>query len=231
MPAPVLPADFHECIPGSTLSGLCEKIKLTWLRLPDILSQLVTYMFDASGNPSPDFVRAIAVTTSPPGTIVMYAGSNAPAGWLECNGGSVARASYPELFAAIGTTYGTTGASFFSLPLMNDRFPIGKSASRPLANTGGAETVTIPGYEDHTHVTGRSTNASSDDNFLFIFGTPASPDSSAIGRFISGDSNFSTAALSTVTGPYTVTSKPVDLATDEVSIVPPYIALLFIIKT
>lgn len=39
----------------------------------------------------------------------------APDGWLECNGASVAKADYPDLYAIIGDTYGAT-TSNFTLP-------------------------------------------------------------------------------------------------------------------
>ena len=49
------------------------------------------------------------------GTIVAWPHATLPAGWLECNGASLATASYPELYANIGYTYGGSGANF-SLP-------------------------------------------------------------------------------------------------------------------
>jgi microcystin-dependent protein len=55
--------------------------------------------------------------TVPAGTVAAFAGPDVPAGWLLCNGGEVARAEYPELFAAIGTVHGSgNGASTFRLP-------------------------------------------------------------------------------------------------------------------
>lgn len=48
----------------------------------------------------------------PAGTVLPFAGSTAPTGWLLCDGTSKATASYPELQAAIGYTYGGSGANF-----------------------------------------------------------------------------------------------------------------------
>ena len=39
-----------------------------------------------------------------------------PSCWLYCNGRSVLRESYPMLFAAVGTTYGSADATHFNLP-------------------------------------------------------------------------------------------------------------------
>ncbi|MCC6623915.1 MAG: tail fiber protein [Deltaproteobacteria bacterium] len=58
----------------------------------------------------------------PPGTVATYAGSVLPAGWLWCNGQSVSEDDYPELFDAIGTTYGGDGAPMFKVPDYRGRF-------------------------------------------------------------------------------------------------------------
>lgn len=48
----------------------------------------------------------------PVGAVIDYAGTNAPTGWLLCFGQSLPRATYPDLFAAIGTAYGGAGQNF-----------------------------------------------------------------------------------------------------------------------
>lgn len=49
--------------------------------------------------------------------IVGYAGSPAPAGWLECNGAAINRRAYPALFSLIGTDYGVgDGSTTFNIP-------------------------------------------------------------------------------------------------------------------
>jgi len=62
---------------------------------------------------------AIASTPTPPtpaGATMGYAGTGAPTGYLLQNGASLLRADYPDLFAAIGTTYGSVDATHFTLP-------------------------------------------------------------------------------------------------------------------
>jgi phage-related tail fiber protein len=49
---------------------------------------------------------------NPAGTVQHFANILAPIGYLECNGQSVSTTTYPELFSAIGYTYGGSGASF-----------------------------------------------------------------------------------------------------------------------
>jgi hypothetical protein len=53
----------------------------------------------------------------PPGTVLDYVGSTAPAGYLLCDGSAVSRAAYRRLFAVIGTAFGDgDDAATFRLP-------------------------------------------------------------------------------------------------------------------
>ncbi len=57
----------------------------------------------------------------PTGSITAYAGKFTPSGWLLCDGSSVSRTDYPELYATIGTTYGSgDGRTTFNLPMLTD---------------------------------------------------------------------------------------------------------------
>lgn len=57
-----------------------------------------------------------SVADLPVGAIIDSALPNAPTGWLLCDGSSISRTGFPELFAAIGTFYGTVDANTFTLP-------------------------------------------------------------------------------------------------------------------
>ena len=62
----------------------------------------------------------------PVGTVVMFSASEAPAGYLKCDGAAVGRDTYPDLFAAIGTVFGAgDGETTFNLPDMIGRFAEG----------------------------------------------------------------------------------------------------------
>lgn len=92
---------------------------------------------------------------APTGAINAYAGSIAPTGWLLCDGAAVSRATYADLFALIGTTYGIgDGTSTFNLPDLKGRVPVGKAATgtfASLAATGGAETHTLTTAQIPSH--------------------------------------------------------------------------------
>lgn len=62
------------------------------------------------------------------GSIVTGAWSATPAGFLLCDGTSYLRATYPDLFASIGTTWGAADGTHFNVPDLRDRFMMGKGA-------------------------------------------------------------------------------------------------------
>jgi len=64
----------------------------------------------------------------PVGTIVAYGASSTPAGFEKCQGQSLLRATYPALFAVIGTTFGagSDGGNTFAAPDFKDKVIIGQ---------------------------------------------------------------------------------------------------------
>ena len=66
------------------------------------------------------------------GEIKMYAGTDEPIGWLKCDGRAISRTDYADLFAVIGTTYGSgDGSTTFNIPDLKGRFPLGVGAVSP----------------------------------------------------------------------------------------------------
>jgi len=57
----------------------------------------------------------------PIGTIIFFADSTPPAGWFECNGQSLSKANYLDLFNVIDYTYGGSGNTF-NLPDLRGQF-------------------------------------------------------------------------------------------------------------
>ena len=82
-----------------------------------------------------NFLKSIPLV--PPGVMVPFGGTIAPAGWLFCDGQEVKISDYTELFQAIGynfkdpTLLSDEGVNSFALPDMRGRFPLG------LDNLGG----------------------------------------------------------------------------------------------
>jgi len=84
-----------------------------------------------------------SVAGVPAGVVAPFAGSSAPDGWLLCNGADVYKASYPDLYSVLGTTYGTPGDALkFRLPNLVGRVVVGQGAG---SQNGGTGTGTITG--------------------------------------------------------------------------------------
>ena len=95
------------------------------------------------------------------GEIRMFAGNFAPAGWMFCEGQLLPISENQTLFQLIGTTYGGDGQSTFALPDLRGRLPLHQGNGFTLAETGGAEeiTLTVNQIPAHTHPLLASTDA------------------------------------------------------------------------
>ena len=94
-----------------------------------------------------------AVHGVPAGTVMPFAGGgNVPYGWIACQGQLLSQADYPDLFAAIGTTWGGDAINF-NLPHFGGRIPVGVDGGHPLSTRRGAEnhTLTVAEMPSHRH--------------------------------------------------------------------------------
>ena len=163
----------------------------------------------------------------PTATIVPWSDSSVPTGFLECNGAAVSRSTYSALFAIIGTTYGAgDGASTFNVPDLQDNVPVGKSGTKALASTGGANTVSSTG-----NVGGSTANATITTGQLAahthgsaVRGPQASPGSGKTEAI-----NGSTTSTGSDEGHQHNMSAT--FSGDATSVLQPYLAIIYIIKT
>lgn len=127
-----------------------------------------SYKLDVNGNSNVSGrVYQDAFMLVPPGSIMPYAVSSAPGGWLLCDGSAVSRSTYATLFSLIGSTYGNgNGYNTFNLPDMRGRMIVGFNSSDTsfdsLGETGGSKTATLTTNElpAHTHSTSTTSNGS-----------------------------------------------------------------------
>jgi microcystin-dependent protein len=100
------------------------------------------------------------------GEIRMFAGNFAPAGWMFCEGQLLPISENETLFQLLGTTYGGDGQSTFALPDLRGRLPIHQGNGFILAETGGAEeiTLTVNQIPSHGHALLASTGFAQETN-------------------------------------------------------------------
>lgn len=207
--------------------------------------------------------RSLTVATVPQipaGVISQYAGSNAPGGYLLCTGQSLLVSDYPDLFSAIGYTYGGSGSSFL-IPNLQNRIPVGRGTDvefDTLGEMGGVKSTSltsnhIPEHNhsinhDHASVTtstdgnhSHSPAGGSTDGFVAhltaLDGTQQAGIPTTINGYIVATRNTNTAGAHshTVDLPlFTGTSGNYGTASGSitpVSALQPYIVLNYIIKT
>lgn len=88
-----------------------------------------------------------------PGTLIQYAGTTAPSGYLFCDGAAVSRATYANLFSAISTTWGAgNGSTTFNVPDLRGYFARGSgtNADGTVGTSVGAKQSDLVGQHDHT---------------------------------------------------------------------------------
>jgi microcystin-dependent protein len=101
------------------------------------------------------------ISPLPAGSVMQYAGSTAPTGWLFCNGTAYSQTAYSELFGVIGSTYNThcgqsaPAAGEFRVPNYKGRVLAGLDPSDgtfdSLTDYGGAKTHTLSTSEIPAH--------------------------------------------------------------------------------
>lgn len=167
----------------------------------------------------------------PTATVVPWTDSSLPTGFLECNGAAVSRSTYSALYAIIGTTYGAgDGVNTFNIPDLQDEVVVGKSGTKALASTGGANTVASTG-----NVGGSTANATlstsqlaSHSHTVPAGGSPVDgqaankTDSAGSTSYPSGNTGSGTGHSHNMSATFTG---------DATSVLQPYLTLIYIIKT
>src|SRR4029453_992434 len=115
----------------------------------------------------------------PAGIILPYAGTSYGKDCVPCNGASLDRVVYADLFAAIGTLWGSSSGTTFRVPDLRDRalygvgsvIGVGQTDGRSTGNRGGpSHSHTLGGNTDqagaHSHSLGSSGDHQHGPGFL-----------------------------------------------------------------
>jgi microcystin-dependent protein len=88
----------------------------------------------------------------PAGTVIAYASSTVPSGFLECNGSNISRSTYAQLYSAIGNAWGSgDGSSTFGLPDLRGEFIRGWDRTRGVDASRGFATTQSSQNQQHNH--------------------------------------------------------------------------------
>jgi phage-related tail fiber protein len=88
----------------------------------------------------------------PSGTVSWFAAATPPTGYLKANGAAVSRATYSDLFAVIGTTYGSgDGSTTFNLPDLRGQFLRGWDDGRGVDPARVFGSSQLDAFQGHFH--------------------------------------------------------------------------------
>jgi microcystin-dependent protein len=163
----------------------------------------------------------------PTATIVPWSDSSVPTGFLECDGSAVSRSTYADLFAIVGTTYGSgDGSTTFNVPDLQDNVAVGKSGTKNLASTGGANTVTATG-----NVGGSTANATLTTAQLATHSHNQGSSGGTSTPNVGGQASSVSATGNTGSSEGHSHNMSATFTGDATSVVQPYLTIIYIIKT
>ena len=181
-----------------------------------------------------------------PGIISMFAGSAAPAGYLLCDGTTYPVSTYPNLATALGKG----SDSVFTVPDLRNKFLVGSSTTYPVNTTGGNLSFTIDHTllathnhlagnliatdQGHTHQYFQSSNSNQT-----LSGGPSltnwggSTGNTTVAMLPNGTSNATYISMTgnVANAGTAISSLPGTNGIETVSLLPPYYAINYIIKT
>ena len=99
------------------------------------------------------------------GSVMWFAATRPPEGWLVADGSRLSRTAYPALFAAIGTAFNQSGdgAQYFRLPDLRGEFVRGWDGGRGIDSSRAFGSAQADEFRSHKHALPISGN--SDDMF------------------------------------------------------------------
>jgi microcystin-dependent protein len=174
-----------------------------------------TTTFYSDGN----VVISLSSDGTPAGVISAFGGTTPPTGWIACVGISLPTVGiYSNLFAAIGYTWGGSGASF-NLPDLRGAFIRGFDAGRGFDPGRIYASYQADTYLNHTH-----TATSTDSGHTHTYASPG------LGTGIGGGTNLQNVNYSTTPGFANITTTVATSTTGGTETVPKNYAMYYIIK-
>lgn len=225
MASPVTPDDVKALLP--TPGGdQCDSIGNALVGIPSKFYELIKWMLTDGGVATPDFAASLGLIVV--GDIIPSASPALESSHRKlCNGQSLSRATYPALYAAIGTIYGTPDNSeTFKLPDLRDRFPVSVGTKYDLGDTGGEDAHILTAGENAPHAHTPATNIV---GFTFT-GATSQPRATGPGAVIGIDNPAATGS-GDISGTTITSKQPNTDAAVAHENRPPYFAVYWYIAT
>ena len=132
------PGTLYGRITASSTSGSDTALTIDWDSTAVLVSEAISdvsigIIGNSTGTQSLDAqnITRLSQFGVPTGTILEYSSTSAPTGFLLADGTGYSRTTYADLFAVIGTSFGTTSTGTFAVPDRRGRVGVG------LDNMGG----------------------------------------------------------------------------------------------
>ena len=98
----------------------------------------------------------------PTGSIMSFAGSSAPTGYLLCDGAAISRSTYSALFALVSTTYGAgDGSTTFNIPDLRGRVIAGHGGTLLSGSADAIAATNAHSTKTHTLTAGEMQHTNS----------------------------------------------------------------------
>lgn len=117
-----------------------------------------------------DEINALKKELCPVGTIQAFATNRIPSGWMICDGRALSVMEYPELFAAIGSFFGTKDKGTFMIPDLKGRFIRGWDKTGEIDIDRKFGSIQEDSIQEHSHnlkVEGNISDAGSHSHSLY----------------------------------------------------------------
>ena len=215
---------FSQLIAFKNAAGSSTSARIE-IRYDKSTDSFVTYAptpVSSSNDDSIPTTRWVRANTVPSGTILPFAGTTVPTGFLLCNGALVSRTTYANLYAAIGTKWGKgDGSTTFKLPDLRKRHLEGANTA---SEVGGYLEAGLPNIRGG--VTGYEFSGGG-----FTCGGAFFDDTSSNHYQLSRPAgNTGSSGLSSILG-FDASRLSAIFSDEESSVQPPSAKALFIVKT
>jgi len=142
-----------------------------------------------------DIISACSIYAVPAGAVEYFARQTAPTGWIKADGSVVSRTQYADLFAAVGTVFGTgDGSTTFNLPDLRGEFIRGYDDGRGIDFIGMTGNI-VSGSNQITNLLGLNTGDPTVSSYLTV-GMPINCNGIPEGTTIVAIDNNTTITLS-----------------------------------